>query len=225
MNANKPKPEQKDIQYQVIGDKMIGFYTEFDESGKAVIRQIQSESIPGLQQGDNIQVFDGVPYIIKKNDDGTVYGEKLPGFEEKPKDKKVETIGDVENGVYERQEDGTWKQVIAPQAETQKNIISDTLAEKLGIPFGSTIEEANKVIKQRQYEKAQKEIKDRDDAAILFDKKLEDVQEIIDSEGLNSSVGSRWYARLDYPILHYLNEANRSDFMASVEQLVDTQTL
>lgn len=80
--------------------------------------KVISEDIPGLESATeaNIQTFGGVPYVITRDAQGNVKGSVLPGFERKTED------------------------------DTEKEeLLSVTEAEKLGVPFGTTVSEASQM--------------------------------------------------------------------------------
>ena len=57
------------------------------------MRQFSSEPIPGLQAGDDVQVYNGVPYILRRDEQGNLRGEVLPGFERPDEVVEPVTIG------------------------------------------------------------------------------------------------------------------------------------
>jgi len=74
MLANNP---ESNANYQVIGNKIVGYY--FDPKSGS-IKTMESESLPDLNEGDELQMVNGVPYVMSRDEEGNLQGKVLSGY-------------------------------------------------------------------------------------------------------------------------------------------------
>lgn len=149
----------------------------------------------------------------------TIGGKQYLGLK---KADKPTTVGNPKDGVWEKNADGTWTQVVAPSSGTANDIISDSVAEKLGVPFGSTRAEANKIIKQKNIEKETSANKIIDEFNHVLENNIERVNSILDNPALDEIVGPYFFTRL-HAVPFHKDDRNRA--LGEIENLISQEVI
>lgn len=143
----------------------------------------------------------------------------------KPKEESSpEVVGNVEDGVYERMPDGSWQQVIAPRSSGTSagdEVISDSLAEELGLDLGTTRNEANQVLQQRNAELKEQKDMTNDDFAHDLELKLEQIDKILNNPAMDEVVGDNPLARIKLPF----HKGERNEVLSNIENLISKETI
>lgn len=196
---------EANAQYSIQNGQLVGYY--FDPvSGKPVV------TTHALPAGLTTSV--SATADLKFYTDGTGQGYMF----------------DQNNPTYDAQGNLVMQRIGSPNpvevaGDEGAKLLSLSDAEKLGLPYGTTVAEAISqgiVIGSEEKARADEETaKIKEEYETALDRTISDIQGLINNPGLDSAVGIYKLGRLETP----LNQGDRTRFIADIKRLISGETL
>jgi len=196
---------EANAQYSIQNGQLVGYY--FDPvSGKPVVT---THALP-----EGLTASASATADLEFYTDGTGQGYMF----------------DQNNPTYDAQGNLVMQRIGAPDPieegeDEGAKLLSLSDAEKLGLPYGTTVSEAISqgiVVGAEEEARADEETaKIKEEYETALDRAISDIQGLIDDPGLDSAVGTYKLGRLETP----LNVGDRTRFIADIKRLISGETL